>query len=76
MIISNTNYSLDIINIGGEFTTVLLIISLIISVLLAYTKYWNRYNSNIIDMCSHPMLIIFIETVIFKIMLIIYLKQI
>lgn len=70
MIISNANYSLDIVNIGGEFATVLLIISLIISLLLAYTKYWNRYNSNIINICYYPTLIIFIEIVIFKIMLI------
>ena len=69
MIISNTNYPLDIINIGGEFITALLIISLIISLLLIHTKYWNRYNSNIIETCSYAMLVTFIEILIFKIIL-------
>lgn len=70
MIISNANYPLDVINVGGEFVTIFLIISLIVALLLADSKYWNRYNSNIIDSCSYPMLVIFIEIVIFKIVLI------
>lgn len=66
MIISNTNYPLDIINMGGKFMVVLLIISFIISLLLIDTKYWNRYNTNIIETCSYTMLIIFVVIVIFK----------
>ncbi len=73
MIISNINYSIDILNIGEGFGTILLISSLIITLLLGYTKYWDKYNSNIINMCYYPMLIIFIEIVIFKIIMIIYL---
>lgn len=76
MIISNINYALDITNIGGIFMTVFLIVFLVMSLFLAYTKYWNKYNSNTIDICSYPMVIIFIEIVIFKIMIIVYSTKI
>ena len=71
MIISNTNYPLDIVNIGGELMTIFLIISLIISLLLTNTKYWNRHVSDIFDMCSNPLLLTFMLIVIFRIILII-----
>lgn len=71
MIISNVNYPLETVNTAGVFVTIFLITSIIISLLLTYTRYWNKYNSNIIDTCSYPMLVIFIEIVIFKIILII-----
>ena len=68
-IISNSVYSPEIINVGGEFMVIFLIITLIISLLLVDTKYWNRC---IFDLSSNPLLLTFIAIVIFKIMIIIY----
>lgn len=71
MIISNTNYPIEIINIGGELMTIFLIISIVISLLLIDTKYWNKYISGMLDTCSNPLLLIFAIIVIFRIMLVI-----
>lgn len=72
MIISNVNYPINVIIIGGEFMTVLLIISLFISVLTSYTKYWDKYRSRILDACIYPLILILIEIVIFKMVLAYY----
>jgi len=70
-IITNAIFSPDIIEIGGRYMTVFLIIVLIASLLTTDTKYWNRYVSNIFDTSSNPLLLIFGAIVIFKIILII-----
>lgn len=70
-IISNVQFSSDIIYDGGKLMTVFLIIVLIISLLLTDTKYWDKYISNMLDISSNPLLLIFVVIVIFKIMLII-----
>lgn len=66
MIIPSEVYSSNIVNIEGEFVAIFLIVATIVSVLLSYTRYWNKYNSAAIDACLYPMLIIFAATVIFK----------
>lgn len=72
MIISNVNYPINVIAIGGEFMTVLLVISLFISVLAPYTKYWDKYRSGILDACIYPLILILTEIVIFKMVLAYY----
>lgn len=63
------NYdSVNIINIGGGLMTFFLIISLSIALLLIDTKYWNKFSSDTLDICSHPLLLVFIMIIIFKIM--------
>lgn len=71
MIIPSEVYPSNVVNIGGEFVAIFLIVATIVSLLLAYTKHWNTYNSNTIDTCLYPMLVIFIGTVIFKAVLVI-----
>jgi len=63
--------SLDILNIGGEYVSVFLIIIFSISLLVSDTVYWNEHISNALKICSNPLLIIFITIVIFKIILVI-----
>lgn len=70
-IISNSIYPPEIINIGGGFMTIFLIIVLIISWLLVDSIYRNEYILDILDTCSNPLLLIFIAIVIFKVILII-----
>lgn len=60
--------SIEILAIGGEFATIFLIISLSISVFVSDTKYWNRCNSYTLDMCTDPMLVVFVTIAISKVM--------
>jgi hypothetical protein len=58
--------SVEIISVGEKFATIFLAISLLISVFLSDTKYWNKYTSDTLDICSDSMLIVFVMTVINK----------
>lgn len=62
-----SNITPETINISGAFTTVFLIIAISISLLLVDSKYWNRYISNVLDIYSYSILVVFIEIVIFNI---------
>lgn len=57
--------------IGGEFASIFLIILLSISFFLSDTKYWNRYTSNTLNICTNPLLLTFMSIVIFNIMVIV-----
>ncbi len=70
-IISNGQFPLEIITTGGDYTIIFLIILLIISLLVADTKYWNGYISHMLGTFSKPLLLVFIAIVIFKIILVI-----
>lgn len=61
--------SSDIIYISGELTTICLIISIIITLLLPETRYWNKYNSDILDMVSNSLLSVFITIAISRIII-------
>ena len=52
--------------ISGKFTTIYLIISIIITLLLSYTKYWNKYTSDTLDMSSNSLLSIFVIIAVYK----------
>ncbi len=58
---------LEVINISGKFTTVCLIISMVITLLLSETKYWNKYVSDTLDMNSNSLLFVFMIMTISKI---------
>lgn len=66
MIIPNEVYSQNVANVEGEFVAIFLVVTIVASLLLAYTRYWNKYNSDTIDACLYPMLVTFIVTMIFK----------
>jgi len=69
-IISNKmTISSEIINVIGEFMSLFLIIILSIPYLISDTKYWNEYVSNTIDICSKPLLLVFVAIVIHRIMI-------
>lgn len=69
MIIINGTYPSSVANIEGEFVAVFLIVTIVVSLLLSYTKHWNDYNSDVIDTCLYPALVTFAGIVIFKVML-------
>lgn len=67
-IIFDKLFNLDVPpDIGGKFTTIFLIIFIISSILLANTKYWNKYISDILNSISYSFLSIFIVITIFRI---------
>ena len=55
------------VDVGGELASILLIVCISISFMISNTKYWNRYNSDSINMCTYPLLLTFLAIVIFKI---------
>jgi len=71
-IISNTqtSFPVEIISQGGAFATVSLILSLSIALLISDSKYWNKWASSSLDVCSNPLLVCFAAIVAFKIMMI------
>lgn len=66
-----SNISPEAINTSGALATIFLIIAISISLLLADSKYWNKYVSDALDLYSYSVLVVFIEIVIFNIILII-----
>lgn len=73
IIIANiTSFPPEIVYIGGGLMTVFLIVSLLISLLLLDTKYWNKYISDTFETCYHSLLLVFVMILTFKTMLIIW----
>lgn len=70
-IISNSVYTQEVVNIGGEFMTVFMIVVLVMSLFLVDTKYWNEFTSSMFDANSNALLLVFVTIVIFKIMMVI-----
>jgi len=64
-------YSQDVILSGGALATVSLIVSLSIALLLTDSRYWGRRVSATLEICSNPLLVVFVAIVIFKVLLII-----
>lgn len=65
-------YSAEIITLGGELVTIFLVISISISLLVSGSKYWNKYNSNTMDMFIEPVAIIFMMIVASRAIFVIY----
>ena len=53
-----------IVKAGGIFTGIFLMISLPISLIIADTKYYNKFVSNTFRMCNNSLLMVFITIVI------------
>lgn len=51
--------SSEITDIGGELVAIYLIVSIIITLLVPYTIYWNKYASDIIGMMCNSLLPVF-----------------
>jgi hypothetical protein len=51
--------------------TVSLVVSLSIALLSSDSKYWNRWASSTLEVCSSPLLITFAGVLAYKVMLII-----
>lgn len=66
-----TSLPLETVSQGGALSTVSLIVSLSIALLISDSKYWSRWASSTLDICSNPLLITFAAVVAFKVMLII-----
>jgi hypothetical protein len=50
--------------------TVSLVVSLSIALLSSDSKYWNRWASSTLEVCSSPLLITFAGILVYKVMLI------
>ena len=59
--------SKEVANIGGELVTIILIISLLISLLLANTKYWKKSVPDTLNMYTKTLSIVFVIIMIFKV---------
>lgn len=66
-IIIAENRNLEIINIGGEFITIFLIVSIITVLLLMNTRYWDKIVLDTVDICHSSLLLTFMAIVIFEI---------
>lgn len=62
---------LDVIYESGKYTTIYMIISIVITLLLSDTRYWNKYASDTLDMSSNSLFPIFMVITIHKIVSII-----
>ncbi|HEY9246707.1 MAG TPA: hypothetical protein VIO11_07680 [Candidatus Methanoperedens sp.] len=67
---AQTSFPNEIIIQGGAIATVSLLISLSIALMISDSKYWNKWASSTLDICSNSLLITFVVIVAFKIMLI------
>lgn len=62
-------YSHGVTNIGGEFMTIFLILSLVITLLLIDTKHWNILSTDTMYICLNPLLLTFVTIIISKMMI-------
>ncbi len=67
---TQTSFPTEIVFYGGALATVSLILSLSIALLIADTKYWNKWTSSNLDFSSNTLLLLFAAIVTFKIMVI------
>jgi hypothetical protein len=65
-----TQIALDILTVGGAFATISLILSASMAVVLVDSKYWNRWSSSTLDICTYPLYVVFAAIVVLKIMLV------
>jgi hypothetical protein len=59
---------MDIVSIGGELATILLIIILSVKEIYSTSSYWNKRASTILRLLTISLLFVFIIIVIFKIL--------
>ena len=64
---------IDTVFIGGELTTILLIILLSAQEILSVSSYWNKRASNILGLLTIPLLFVFIIIVVFRVLEILHI---
>ena len=62
-----THFSPDASYVDGGLTTIFLIISLLVSLVLLDSKYWNKYVSDTFDMSQYSLLPVFATIVLSKV---------
>lgn len=70
-IISNMQFSPQVIENGGMYVSIFLLVALSISFLISDTKYYNEWIRDILVLCTNPLLLILVMIVIYKIIMII-----
>lgn len=65
-----TSFPAEIITQSGAIAIASLVISLSVSLLIYDSRYWNKWASSTLDICSYPLIITFAAIVLSKIMLI------
>jgi hypothetical protein len=63
-----TQIALDILTVGGALISLILSVSM--AVVLVDSKYWNRWSSSTLDICTYPLYVVFAAIVVLKIMLV------
>ncbi len=59
---------MDIVFIGGELATILLIIILSVQEIFSASNYWNKRASTILRLLTIPLLFVFIIIVVFRVL--------
>lgn len=64
-------FTVDVITQGGTIAAVSLIVSLSIALLVSDSKYWNKWASSTLNICTSSLLITFAAIVLLKIIMLV-----
>ena len=64
-------FTVDVITQGGTIAAVSLIVSLSIALLVSDSKYWNKWASSTLNICTISLLITFAAIVFLKIIMLV-----
>lgn len=65
-----TSIPIEVISQGGVIATVSLVVSLAIGLLISDSRYWNRWASSTLNICTISLLITFAAIVLLKVIMI------
>ena len=66
-----TSFPVDVITQGGIVATISLVVSLSIALLLSDSRFWDRWASSTLTICTSSFLITFAAIVVLKIIMIV-----
>jgi uncharacterized membrane-anchored protein len=66
-----TIFPVDAITQGGIIATISLVVSLSIALLVSDSRFWNRWASSTLNICTSSLLVTFASIVVLKIMMIV-----
>jgi len=64
-------FTADVITQGGTIAAVSLVVSLSIALLVSDSKYWNKWASSTLNICTSSLLITFAAIVLLKIIMLV-----
>ncbi|CAG0956481.1 MAG: hypothetical protein OIN86_15660 [Candidatus Methanoperedens sp.] len=64
-------FTVDVITQGGTIAAVSLVVSLSIALLVSDSKYWNKWASSTLNICTSSLLITFAAIVLLKIIMLV-----